>query len=110
MVLTNKVGTEATRLWYAAQAIEHGWSRNVLEHHIGSLLHTRVDRSPTPARIPVAPVDSELVTPTSGLPSARRQPHGTSGPSDDIPAGRAQPRVRHAITVEDDPEDADPAL
>lgn len=61
MVLTDKVEPEDLRLWYAAQAVEHGWSRNVLEHHIDAQLHTRVDRSPTPAQIPVAPVDSELV-------------------------------------------------
>lgn len=59
--LTDKVEAQELRLWYAAQAVEHGWSRNVLEHHIGTQLHTRVDRSPTPTQIPVGPVDSDLV-------------------------------------------------
>ena len=61
MVLVDKVDDDSLRHWYAAQAIEHGWSRNVLEHHIGAGLHTRVGRSPTPAKIPVGPVDSDLV-------------------------------------------------
>ena len=29
------------RLWYARQAVEHGWSRNVLAHQIESGLHAR---------------------------------------------------------------------
>lgn len=60
-VLIDKLDDDELRHWYAAQAVEHGWSRNVLEHHIGAQLHTRVDRSPTPAQIPVGPVESELV-------------------------------------------------
>lgn len=61
MVLVDKVDEDDLRIWYARQAVEHGWSRNVLEHHIGTQLHTRVDRSPTPTQIPVGPVDSDLV-------------------------------------------------
>lgn len=29
------------RDWYAAQALEHGWSRNVLEHHVATNAHER---------------------------------------------------------------------
>lgn len=29
------------RLWYARQAIQHGWSRNILIHQIQSRLHLR---------------------------------------------------------------------
>ncbi len=61
MLLTDKVRDDEIRYWYASQAAEHGWSRNVLEHHIATELHTRVDRSPTPAQIPVAAADSDLV-------------------------------------------------
>jgi len=61
MVLVDKLDDDELRHWYAAQAVEHGWSRNVLEPHIGTQLHTRVDRSPAPAQIPVGPTDSDLV-------------------------------------------------
>jgi predicted nuclease of restriction endonuclease-like (RecB) superfamily len=37
----------AERLWYARQAIEHGWSRNVLEHQIDSRLFHRQGRAIT---------------------------------------------------------------
>lgn len=59
--LTDKVHDDEIRHWYASRAAEHGWSRNVLQHHIATELHTRVDRSPTPAQIPVAPAESDLV-------------------------------------------------
>ncbi|TJW88629.1 MAG: DUF1016 domain-containing protein, partial [Mesorhizobium sp.] len=35
------------RLWYAHQAIEHGWSRNVLAHQIESQLHRRQGKALT---------------------------------------------------------------
>jgi predicted nuclease of restriction endonuclease-like (RecB) superfamily len=35
------------RLWYARQAIEHGWSRNVLAHQIESQLHRRQGKALT---------------------------------------------------------------
>ncbi len=59
--LTDKVEDDKIRLWYAAQAAHHGWSRSVLEHHIGTASHTRAAHSPTPAQIPVAGIDSDLV-------------------------------------------------
>lgn len=61
VTLLDKLDDDELRLWYASQAIENGWSRNVLEHHIGAQLHTRVDRSPTPTQIHVSPIDSDLV-------------------------------------------------
>ncbi|WP_407568342.1 PDDEXK nuclease domain-containing protein (plasmid) [Arsenicicoccus dermatophilus] len=60
-VLTDRVDDDAHRRWYARQAATHGWSRNVLEHHISTRLHQRVVGSPTPARTPVAAADSDLV-------------------------------------------------
>jgi predicted nuclease of restriction endonuclease-like (RecB) superfamily len=42
MVLLDKVNDQALRDWYAGQAVEHGRSRAVLTHHIGSGLHQRV--------------------------------------------------------------------
>ena len=35
------------RLWYARQALEHGWSRNVLVHQIESRLHARQGKALT---------------------------------------------------------------
>jgi predicted nuclease of restriction endonuclease-like (RecB) superfamily len=61
MVLTDRVDGTDIRLWYARLAVEHGWSRNVLQHHIASQLHTRKNASPTPADIRVAAGDSDLV-------------------------------------------------
>lgn len=36
LLLLTKLKTREERQWYAAKAIEHGWSRNVMWHHIGS--------------------------------------------------------------------------
>ncbi len=41
MRLLDSVKTSDQRMWYARQAIEHGWSRNVLAHQIDSDLLTR---------------------------------------------------------------------
>lgn len=60
-VLVDTVEEPDVRLWYATKAVEHGWSRNVLTHHVGSALHERSAFSPTPAVIPASPVDSDLV-------------------------------------------------
>lgn len=39
--LLERVKNPAERIWYARQAVEHGWSRNVLVHQIESGLHRR---------------------------------------------------------------------
>jgi predicted nuclease of restriction endonuclease-like (RecB) superfamily len=41
MLLLDKVKPSAVRAWYVNQAIESGWSRNVLAHQIDSHLHER---------------------------------------------------------------------
>jgi len=41
MVLLDRFDEQDRRDWYAAQALEHGWSRNVLEHHIATHAHER---------------------------------------------------------------------
>lgn len=46
-VLLEKVGDPERRIWYARQAIEHGWSRNVLVHQIESSLYERQGRAQT---------------------------------------------------------------
>ena len=41
MALLDAIKGQAEREWYARQAVEHGWSRNVLVHQIGSGLYAR---------------------------------------------------------------------
>lgn len=45
--LVEAVKDPAERLWYARQAVEHGWSRNVLVHQIESSLHRRQGKALT---------------------------------------------------------------
>lgn len=45
--LVEAVKNQAERLWYARQAIEHGWSRNVLVHQIESGLFHRQGKAAT---------------------------------------------------------------
>lgn len=44
MLLMDKIPNDSDRLWYAKQAIENGWSRNVLLMQIESNLRGRVTR------------------------------------------------------------------
>ncbi|WP_445219638.1 DUF1016 N-terminal domain-containing protein [Bradyrhizobium sp. Pa8] len=48
------------RAWYARQAIEHGWSRNVLLHQIDSDLFARQGSALTNFSRPLPPEQSEL--------------------------------------------------
>lgn len=41
VTLLDKLATADERRWYAARAVEHGWSRNVLAHHIDTDLRGR---------------------------------------------------------------------
>ena len=45
--LVEAVKDQAERLWYARQAIEHGWSRNVLIHQVESGLFHRQGKAAT---------------------------------------------------------------
>ena len=48
LLLLTKLKTREERVWYAAKAIEHGWSRTVMWHHISTQLQQRpATRSPT---------------------------------------------------------------
>ena len=60
-LLLTKLDTSAIRLWYAHKAIEHGWSRAVLTHHIETQL-TNAKARPSPTfnarcrrRSPISP-------------------------------------------------------
>lgn len=46
-VLLDRLSTRHERDWYADQAAEHGWSRNVLEHQIKVDLRTALGAAPT---------------------------------------------------------------
>lgn len=41
ITLLQKVKDEKTRYWYMEQAVQHGWSRNVMVHKIEAQLHKR---------------------------------------------------------------------
>ncbi len=47
VALLDKIATPDERRWYAAQAVEHGWSRNVLAHHIDTDLRGRQGKALT---------------------------------------------------------------
>lgn len=47
VVLITKLKTIEQRIWYAQKAIEHGWSRNILEMQIASKLHNRSGKAIT---------------------------------------------------------------
>lgn len=59
IVLLEKLALEAERLWYAARALEHGWSRNVLALQIEGRAHLRHGQSQNnfPATLPPAESD-----------------------------------------------------
>jgi predicted nuclease of restriction endonuclease-like (RecB) superfamily len=47
LLLLTKLKTIEERQWYAAKAIEHGWSRNVMWYHISTQLHQRSGQAVT---------------------------------------------------------------
>lgn len=60
MVLLDKGSDTEARLWYAAAAVEHGWSRNVLVHHIESKRMERTGKAVTNFTAILPPEDSDL--------------------------------------------------
>lgn len=59
-VLLDKLTTPADRDFYAASAVEHGWSRNVLTHHIATNLRTRIGAAPSNFADQLPAPDSDL--------------------------------------------------
>lgn len=47
VLLLSKLKDREQRLWYLHKAVEHGWSRNVLWHHISTALHQRAGNALT---------------------------------------------------------------
>ncbi len=60
LALLDKLSSAADRLWYAAKAVEHGWSRNVLALQIGAGLHHRQGRAVTNFKATLPPPQSDL--------------------------------------------------
>ncbi|HUA68967.1 MAG TPA: PDDEXK nuclease domain-containing protein [Candidatus Saccharimonadales bacterium] len=63
-LLLTKLETPAIRLWYAHKAIEHGWSRAVLTHHIETQLHKREGKAVTNFQRTLPPPQSDLAEQT----------------------------------------------
>jgi predicted nuclease of restriction endonuclease-like (RecB) superfamily len=59
-VLLDRFDDRELRNWYANQAAAHGWSRNVLEHQIRSVAHTRLQAAPTNFAEVLPPGNSDL--------------------------------------------------
>lgn len=60
ITLLEKIASADERLWYAQQAIEAGWSRNVLVHQIESGLYSRQGRALTNFANTLPPTQSDL--------------------------------------------------
>ncbi len=59
-MLLDKLSTTSDRLWYAAKAVEHGWSRNVLALQIESNLHKHQNKAVTNFKNTLPPAQSDL--------------------------------------------------
>ena len=60
VVLLDKVRDPQTRLWYASQCAEHGWSRSVLALQIEQRLHERQGKAQNNFALTLPPSDSDL--------------------------------------------------
>ncbi|MEZ0163306.1 YhcG family protein [Kineococcus sp. LSe6-4] len=59
LLLDRLDGTDL-RTWYAAAAVQHGWSRNVLQHHLATELHRREGEAPSNFAAQLPAPDSDL--------------------------------------------------
>lgn len=60
VALLDKLDSADLRQWYALAAIEEGWSRDILVHHIEGRLHERAGKAITNFTRTLPPADSEL--------------------------------------------------
>lgn len=60
LALLEKLGDKAARLWYAARAVEHGWSRNILAIQIANRLHSRHGKALNNFKQTLPPADSDF--------------------------------------------------
>ncbi|MGA1861042.1 PDDEXK nuclease domain-containing protein [Azospirillum sp. 11R-A] len=63
-VLLDKVGDADARRWYAAAAIEHGWSRDMLVHRIEHRLRERLGSAPNNFGVTLPSPQSDLARQT----------------------------------------------
>jgi predicted nuclease of restriction endonuclease-like (RecB) superfamily len=61
MVLLDRLDEPELRDWYAAQAVEHGWSRNVMLNQLMSQLHRRAGAAPSNFASTLPPGASDIV-------------------------------------------------
>lgn len=59
-LLLDKLSTPDDRDYYAGAAVEHGWSRNVLTHHIATNLRARIGAAPSNFVDQLPAADSDL--------------------------------------------------
>lgn len=64
ITLLSKLSVKEERLQYAALAVQHGWSRNVLVHHIELRTAERIGSAQNNFEITLAPPQSDLVRET----------------------------------------------
>ncbi len=60
VALLEKLDNTELRLWYGQAAVEQGWSRDVLVHHIEGRFHQRAGRAITNFARAIPPPDSDL--------------------------------------------------
>jgi predicted nuclease of restriction endonuclease-like (RecB) superfamily len=60
LLLLHKLEKPKDRIWYAAKAVENGWSRNVLALQIEAGLHHRAGKAVTNFKTALPPVQSDL--------------------------------------------------
>ncbi len=59
-LLLDRLDDTATRNWYAAAAVQHGWSRNVLMNQIMNRTHERIGSGPSKFTRQLPAAESEL--------------------------------------------------
>jgi predicted nuclease of restriction endonuclease-like (RecB) superfamily len=98
IALLTKLKDREIRLWYATQAIENGWSRNVLQAQIASDLRRRQGNALTSFDHALPESDSELVRDAIKDPSSRQPTRSTTmsrrKPSRRRKSDKQRPRLR----------------
>lgn len=61
LVLLDRLDDRRTRLWYAQQALEHGWSRDILTLQIDNRAHERAGKAISNFTKTLPPADSDMV-------------------------------------------------
>ena len=59
-ILLDRISDSTTRIWYIKAAIEHGWSRNILEIQIDTCAHERQGKAITNFDATLPPAESDM--------------------------------------------------